>query len=896
MKLLKPIAFAAACVAGTVVQATTFGPQSYVKRGCVAMFDGVYNVRDAEGNLSHSSDSSKWYNLVDGAAATWSKVNTLTVGSNHYYFNGGKGNRLVLDVTGFTDAIAANGGYTVELMAEYASLSDLGVGAKIGTGMYFQSKNLTYTTSTGQCGGWKPTAANTIVGGAVVYDAGYTLAGSQPYYNGQPTAKSTVTYTYNYKVANQIQLGNYSDSHAAVGKMYAARFYNRPLAASEVRLNNAIDSVRFKGAAEGTVTQLDGYRFAADGTMEYRVKIMPAVAGCGTVTVTKDGEPLPSGEVWLANGATAAFTATASASGMEFVGWEGDVDVIADSVTSPSISFTGGCGITLKARFKGDAIWTGNGADTKMSTAANWKSDITAYLGGGCLQTLFAESGTSATADGTIALYGMTLTNGFTFADSANAIQLGAGGLFAVDGSAAKTYEFNAPVAVTEAQEWRIGTNATVNLRKPLAVGTGAEPLVIGGRGRLNLYAPGTGTRPVKVKGCSAQLVKGDNNVTAIYAYTNDVFGTGSFTVDVRRASLHFVGNFTNSANIFTTCDQNDWHQKTDFDGNQVYNGTFRHLSVNTAPRFRRGKTVIFNNTFTTASAAYCETLGDSGYAEVIFNKKLSIGDRFGIPQWLRITLNSPTNRINGNAGTQSGVIRCGVPYAIDYHNGSGSGTFVYPTTGLTIDLNGFDQGVGCIFARSGGGKVMSDKPATLHLVDNYTIPGYDTGMKDAAGNQIAAPGYTNFMAFAGCASFSKEGKFTNRLVKVSDTYGDLTVTKSRLEFAPGASWLNASNLTVKGTGLFTLDNRTAAQGQPFGKHLDLHVVGSSAKIELNNTIPMVVRYLDVDGTQQPEACYYGSAEAAAANPGLRVKVLSCFTGTGVLYSRGIPGLIIMLR
>ena len=175
-------------------------------------------------------------------------------------------------------------------------------------------------------------------------------------------------------------------------------------------------------------------------------------------------------------------------------------------------------------------------------------------------------------------------------------------------------------------------------------------------------------------------------------------------------------------------------------------------------------------------------------------------------------------------------------------------------------------------------------------------IPGYDTGMKDAAGNQIAAPGYTNFMAFTGCASFSKEGKFTNRLVKVSDTYGDLTVTKSRLEFAPGASWLNASNLTVKGTGLFTLDNRTAAQGQPFGKHLDLHVVGSSAKIELNNTIPMVVRYLDVDGTQQPEACYYGSSEAAAANPSLRVTVLPCFTGTGVLYSRGIPGLIIMLR
>jgi len=262
----------------------------------------------------------------------------------------------------------------------------------------------------------------------------------------------------------------------------------------------------------------------------------------------------------------------------------------------------------------------------------------------------------------------------------------------------------------------------------------------------------------------------------------------------------------------------------------------------------------------------------------------------------MRVTLNTATNRINGNAGRQNGIIRCGCPYAIEYHNGGGGGTHIYPAGGLTLDLNGYDQGVGCIYSRSNGGTITSATPATLHLRDDYVIPNYDSGQFDAKGNEITAPGYTNYVVFAGCASFSKEGKYTNRLKRVSTTYGDLTVLKSRLEFAPEASWLNASNLTVKGTGLFTLDNRTAAQGQPFGKHFDVHVEGASAKIELNNSIRMLIRDFYVDGVKEEVGCYYGSQAAADANPSLNVKVLPCFTGTGVLFARGIPGLIVLLR
>lgn len=493
--------------------------------------------------------------------------------------------------------------------------------------------------------------------------------------------------------------------------------------------------------------------------------------------------------------------------------------------------------------------------------------------------------------------YSLLLMNGYTFASSDLDFRLGAGGLRSVDAASATSYSVGFPVKTEAAQTWYIGTNTTVDMLKPLKLDA---PLTIRGRGNLYLRSPAEGSAPVMVAGCAdadSSVRSGAN--TRIYAYTNDVFGSSSVTVDVQHAQLAFIGDFIQNANVVTKCDKNDWDYYVIFKGNLTFNGKYEHRGQNMRPAFYRGRTVVFNGTYTTQSAMYSEARSDfssTETAEVIFNKKLSVGDRFNVPAGMRITLNVATNRINGNKGGINGTIRCGCERALEFQNGSNGGTFFYPGSSGTLDMNGYDQGLGCIYSLNNAGIITSETPATLHLVDNYKIPDYDSGQKNAAGANISVFGYTNYAVFAGCASFSKEGQYTNRLKRVSSTFGDLSVSKGRLEFAPEATWLNASNLVVKGAGLFTLDDRSAAQGQPFGKQLDVHVEGTSAKIELKNAIPAVTRHLYVDGVRQ-RLGYWGSAEAAAANPSISVRTSAAFTGTGLLLANGeYHGTAILLR
>lgn len=546
-----------------------------------------------------------------------------------------------------------------------------------------------------------------------------------------------------------------------------------------------------------------------------------------------------------------------------------------------------------------EATWTGAGADDKVSTALNWDGGVTPDLDGGCVTATFATGGPTE-MDRRAYFAGVILSNGFSFTGT-EALLLGANGLRIADATAATTYTIASPLMAAANARYYVGTNTTLNLTGPIASVAGSVP-TFAGSGAVNFKATSTTAVNINLNGDTlpaGATTKSPKPGVYTGEADNAFGGAGGTTfADLMASKLVFSGDQVQDRAFETRCAKNDQDYGISLkDGNITFNAKVEHKSNNLHLYLTRGKTATFNAELRTSSALYCSTSwGSSGYADVICNAHLHVGDRFGIPQWMRVTLNTTTNRINGNAGSQTGVIRCGCAYAIDYHNGSGGGTFIYPSGSFTLDLGGHDQGVGCIYARSNGGTITSETPATLHLRDDYMIPYYDSGLVDAAGNMIAAPGYTNYVVFTGCASFSKEGKYTNRLKRVSTTFGDLTVMKSRLEFAPEASWLNASNLIVKGTGLFTLDDRTSAQGQPFGKHFDVHVEGTSAKIELNNTIPMVVRDLYVDGVQQEESRYYGSSEAAAANLSLNVKVLPCFTGLGLLRARGIPGLMILLR
>ena len=530
------------------------------------------------------------------------------------------------------------------------------------------------------------------------------------------------------------------------------------------------------------------------------------------------------------------------------------------------------------------ASFVGRGS---VSDAANWDGGALPDLDRASTMATFAAPGSSCTLDRSVALHGMVLGGGFEFADGENRIDLGKSGIRVLDSSAAKSFSVGVPVAAGVAQEWQFGTNTVTDFRKSVWLDEGAE-LTVSGRGRANFHAPGRGTNDVFLTGCADQAAQGDGVVGTVYCYTNDVFGTGTLDVDTRRTQLRLVGDFAWNAPVVTHSDKNDWDQSVYFDGNITVDADWRNTDKNTHLVFARGKRVVFNRTLKTSSSCYCTTSGSSGVAEVVCNAKLDVGDRFNVANNMTFVLNAPTNRLNGNSGRVDGTIRCGVPYAIAEKNGAGKWTELFVHSTGVLDLGGNDQATGIICAKGDatGGTVTSAAPATLHLVDSYKVDSYDSWAKDSSGNKIAVPGYTNTLVYAGCVTLSKEGFYTNRLTRASTTSGALVVKRGKMEFAPTASWTNATELVVSGTGVFSLEARTEAQGPAFSPGLTVKL-DSAATLELGSTLE--ADSLLVGGESLGSGCW-GSADAAAANPSPNVRVLSNLRGPGILRVRPAAG------
>ncbi len=521
------------------------------------------------------------------------------------------------------------------------------------------------------------------------------------------------------------------------------------------------------------------------------------------------------------------------------------------------------------------AVWTGNGA---VDNAANWQGGELPDIDRATTVARFAAAtGASATLNRPIALHGMTLDHGFTFAPGNERIDIGKSGLRALDDTSSRSYSIGVPVAAGVAQEWYFGTNTVTDFLRPLWLDEGAS-LVVSGRGRVNLHAAGLGTNDVTIVGCVDQAERQDGRILAIYCRTNAVFGNGKLDVDTRRAQLRFQGDFDWSVPVVTHSDPNDWDHAVVFDGNITIDAEWSNTNKNTRFTIPRGRKVVFNRKLKTVSALYVSTSGSSGVAELVFNAKLDVGDRFTLANNMLCTLNVATNRLNGNSGGIDGILRCGVPYAIAEKNGAGNRTelFVNPT-GI-IDLNGFDQATGVLCAKDNpnGGTVTSPTPATMHLVDSYTVNDFDSWVKNASGTKIAFPGYTNTLVYAGAVTLSKEGFYTNRLTRVSTTTGALVVSRGRMEIASSASWANASGVEVTGRGELVLDARTDAA---FSREVALKL-DSTAILELAS--PQEVGAFILDGAEVNDV-YLGSAESAAAHPGLRIRVLPCLRGRGYL-------------
>ena len=357
--------FAAAVVAGCGSAWADVPASAYVQDGLVAQFDGIENAKDASGKVVHSdADGTKWLDLVSGEPVNLYKsaTSTPTIGANYYAF-AGTGDCFAATLNGFTDQIAVTGGFTVELVSEYSTLSNLGIGARIGgEGFYYQGSCLTYTHLTGQCGNWQSIKANTFNSAAVTYTSDAAAAGVKSYLNGALSTGSTkVTWSAAYNPGNELKVGNHSASHAAVGKIYSARFYNRILSASEVAINAVVDRARFKGTWD------DGYRWnAKTGKVEVRTRVK--AIGSGKVAVG-DENAASFFELWTVSGTELRIAVTPD-EGVPFLGWQGGEPAATE--TPGVYSYTVGTAAELKAVMGGaERAWVG-GTDNLWSTEVNW--------------------------------------------------------------------------------------------------------------------------------------------------------------------------------------------------------------------------------------------------------------------------------------------------------------------------------------------------------------------------------------------------------------------------------------------------------------------------------------------------------------------------------------------
>ena len=136
------------------------------------------------------------------------------------------------------------------------------------------------------------------------------------------------------------------------GAYNAFRLYNRVLTEDEVKVNAAVDAIRFNGASASSYTLGGGYSFASDSTL---MIAMTATATTGGKVALKRAGTFTSSVSSTVNQDGTEITGFVARSddGYVFYRWTGDIDTIVEgSVLTPEIGVVSTRPITLTAVFR----------------------------------------------------------------------------------------------------------------------------------------------------------------------------------------------------------------------------------------------------------------------------------------------------------------------------------------------------------------------------------------------------------------------------------------------------------------------------------------------------------------------------------------------------------------
>jgi len=363
MKLTKTVVVLALSVAAGVPASASLTSRSYVQKGLVAQYDGINNA----GTGSHDSSATTWKNLtgdtsLDGTCdskLTWNGSNGWTVSGDCKPVTVGSGLAQVIAKTNCTIEVACKPSFVNKRFVYFGQYNGSTAYRTISfentvAGKYrlFRTRIVSSASDYNWTDLTPAAAANTFV------SFSFALANKYPrfYQNGSlaaeaPAAWGDVSDTAESVIggepwASSNRSGTNFDSTYKVafnGTYHAFRVYDRVLTDAEVKVNAAVDAIRFNGANPADFTLSGGYSFDDDGDL--------------CVDVSASGE---HGTVAIDGGAARAAvkqhdTVTLKAKteyGYAFVRWEGAVDAITSGkVNDAVISVTPSAPVALTAVF-----------------------------------------------------------------------------------------------------------------------------------------------------------------------------------------------------------------------------------------------------------------------------------------------------------------------------------------------------------------------------------------------------------------------------------------------------------------------------------------------------------------------------------------------------------------
>ena len=332
--------------------------RSYVPTGLVAQYDGINN---AGHDAVHNPSASTWVNLtgdtsLDGTVDSnvvwgedgWSvstKCNPITVG-NALSQTTGTGTFTIQFAC--TMQAGANGSRQC-FFSQYNASNSLGIEQSSSAIRAYSSARSTGLLSKFHCLATNEWGSFTVMSDNGMRDFCF-------YKNQEPWGER---YFKNAAIINTncvsvIGGEPYVDARdmAFRGTYNAFRIYDRVLTDGEVKINAAVDAVRFNGGDWSDYPELAAYSFTANGTLQFNL-VATAEAG-GTVRLGDGAESADVRAAYAYNGAAQSATFTAvPASGYAFYRWKGDVDAIAEgSLVTPTITVTSAKAATLTAVFK----------------------------------------------------------------------------------------------------------------------------------------------------------------------------------------------------------------------------------------------------------------------------------------------------------------------------------------------------------------------------------------------------------------------------------------------------------------------------------------------------------------------------------------------------------------